>query len=131
MDFDDVQRNVFFRTSNRTVTFAGDSTALRAYVFAVNTYLPPLNIPVIRKVASVPRVMNNPLRKELNGEPRHVDMLFYNMRYISTSVQELREAILDAPADGGAFVITIGNWDLNWKLQRNSPMPNLGGPVHD
>jgi hypothetical protein len=131
MNFEDVQRNVFFRTRNRTVTFAGDSTALRAYIFAVNTYLPPLNIPVIRKVASVPRVMNNPLQKELGGEMRHVDMLFFNMRYISTSSQEVHEAIMDAPADGGAFVITIGNWDLNWKLQRNSPMPHLGGPVHD
>ena len=131
MDVDDVQRSVFFRSPNRSVTFAGDSTALRAYIYAVNSYLPPLNIPVIRKVASVPRVMNNPLTKLVDGTARHVDMLFFNMRYISTSAQEIYEAILEAPPDGGAFVITIGNWDLNWKLQRNSPMPHLGGPVHD
>lgn len=129
LQVEDVRRGVYFTADNITVAFAGDSTALRAYVFAVNTYLPPLNIPVIRKVATVPRVMTHVAFGNYDGENRKTLATFFNMRYVSTSKREIEEGILGS--NGGVMVITLGNWDLNWKLQRNSPMPNLRGPVHN
>lgn len=129
LQVEDVRRGVYFSSDNISVSFAGDSTALRAYVFAVNTYLPPLNIPVIRKVATVPRVMTHVAFGAYDGENRKSLATFYNMRYVSTSAREIEEGILGA--NGGVMVITLGNWDLNWKLQKNSPMPLLRGPVHN
>jgi hypothetical protein len=129
LQVEDVRRSIYFAKDNATIAFAGDSTALRAYVYAVNTYLPPLSIPVIRKVATVPRVMTHVAFGNYDGENRKALATFFNMRYVSTSQREIEEGILHA--DGGVMVITLGNWDLNWKLQRNSPMPHLKGAVHN
>lgn len=129
LSVEDVRNGVYFRDDNLTVSFAGDSTALRAYVFSVNSYLPPLNIPVVRKVASVPRVMTHTAHGRFGGAERSCRATFYNMRYVSTSEREIEESIMNT--NGGVVVITLGNWDLNWKLQRNSPMPKLRGGVHN
>lgn len=119
-------------SKNFTLSWMGDSTALRAFISAANFYLnitPPIQ---------VQRVANSPKQSCVDGigSLANVEFCFNRLIYVSLSEQDiprLFQKILQKKnlRKGSLVVLTLGNWDLNWQLQLNMPMPLLNGPVQN
>ena len=68
-------------------------------------------------------------RRTLTGT-RTVKLRFFRMMYVSQASDVVKRALAEAGAPG-LLVLSLGNWDLNWKIQKNTPMPGLVGGVHN
>ena len=133
--------------ANRSITFVGDSTALRMFIFTVNELVDPRFRMPYGKVADAPQrtwryvtlrrgggaVISE---KEAATSPTpYVLVRFFRMMFISTAETVFPDLLGSLPASahphgGHSVFVTAGNWDLNWKLQKNMPMPGLDGAVH-
>lgn len=113
----------------RSMTFIGDSTALRMYVYSHNLLVQPAQRIPYSKVAAAPPSMEKTV---VLATGAHITLRFFRMMFISTAGDVLPKAF-GAPLTGkpGVMFITVGNWDLNWQIQPNMPMPGLDGRVHD
>ena len=141
--------SIYERNTKTSVVFGGDSLGLRAFIYGVNEFFPPNNVPAVVKVASVPdrwafHSYNPPLKRvevdnagvaldesssALVGRPR-ASITFLNLRYVyyahTVVAAEILQACQYAPAGRpGVIFLTFGNWDLNWKLQKNINVPGL------
>jgi hypothetical protein len=105
-----------------TYSFIGDSTAIRCFIHAWNSILNLTSKIPFQKVAAAPPFMET----AQGATPR---LRYFRLMYISLGEQVLRDAI--ATSNGGMILIVVGNWDLNWKIQVNTPMPGLVGGVHN
>jgi hypothetical protein len=129
--------------ADRTVrhTFLGDSTALRAFAEAVNEFMPPMSVTVGKVRQSPPQLVTRlgewasagppAARAAAQAQPpdaaaqqRFVEMRFGRLVYISQWPAALRFAFAQ-PTNGGLVAMSLGNWDLNWKLNPDLKIPGF------
>lgn len=123
MTNEEIERRVLH--DQGALIFAGDSTIVRGYIYVVNNIM---RIPMpVQRVATLPSVMS----QKGSGGSLH----FYRSLYLSEAgsvmCSVLRNDALFAAASRVTLYMCWGNYDLNWKIQRNMPMPGLSGPTND
>jgi hypothetical protein len=114
MSVDDVRRELLFADgANSTHALLGDSTGLRAFIYTVNRVVRPGELQY-SKLAVAPRKMQKLLWANGTRVPTAAAFRFWALMFISSA----KESVLDAvtSAGRGTVIVTLGNWDMNWKI---------------
>lgn len=169
-----LQREAFFPQAGFAVprsgagytrhTFVGDSTALRAYAAAVNTFMPPHNVQVGKvrqsppslvteqqqRVASQVRAVEEESLQQQQQPQQHqqqdadeqsssaphrampsvstlmvAQLRFSRLVHVSMWPQSMNWTFAE-PLGRGLVSMSLGNWDLNWRLQPDYAIPKFG-----